>query len=177
MYVWAEKEGTLSIYCTSQSLLDALVFSFKYKETWSITIILNSLSKLSLLAVIFEQGSVLFPENLCHEGDQLHKNSLLLLITLECWLLTINGANRAEANDKNRLKPSAFILHPHYAIQHHFISESGTLVRLKVLFLFFSVCCSDILWLFVNHTLEFILSFHSLFPLLFSCGNYWFSSL
>lgn len=68
------------------------------------------------------------------------------------------------------------VLKPCYAIQYHFILGSGALVRLDVyiLIIFFS---SNILSLFMNHTLEFILSIHSLFPLLFSCGNFCFFSL
>lgn len=81
-------------------------------------LILCQSQALPLLEVISEQGSVLFPENLCHEGDQPHKSSFLLLITLECWLLTLNGANGAEANDKNRLKPWALWQCPAALLSH-----------------------------------------------------------
>lgn len=155
------------------NLLHLQVFSscsfllIKHKEPPSITVSLDSLTKLgSLFAGSYIWArSVLFPENLCHEGDQPHENSFLLLITLECWLLTINGANRAEANGKNRLKPWALWQCPASLLCHPALLDQ--VLWSDETFLFLSVCSWDILWLFVSHTLDYILSINPLFPLFF----------
>lgn len=139
----------------------------KNHQVLPLFLILYQRQAVSLLEVISGQGSVLFPENLCHEGDQLHKNSFLLLITLECWLLTLNGVNGAEANDKNRLKPWSLWQFPAALLWDPILPYLGITYSGQTRCLFMVFFSSNILSFFMSHTLEFILSIHSLFLHLF----------